>query len=63
MKAHDKAVRRKLKLPKAEDKVNPASVIITDKWTCTCGRVHAHNVSSCVCGVSKRSVLSQQIQK
>ena len=56
---HAKAARKKLKLPKY-DSATPMDAAQQNKWICSCGRSHAHNVSSCVCGVTKRSIMTQQ---
>ena len=60
MKAHDKAVRKKLKLPKKTADVQLEQVVISEKWSCTCGRMNTRNTSSCVCGVGKREAILTQ---
>lgn len=63
--AHNKAVRKKLKLPKEKEEdlvdfnASPEHQINPTKWVCTCGRVNAHYTSTCVCGVNKRQAITK----
>lgn len=39
---------------------HPSSPVSDGIWICTCGRTHQKYETSCVCGVSKRDLLSAQ---
>ena len=47
-------------LDQAADEVRNEQTLAEGGWKCTCGKVHASYVSSCVCGTNKRQILTKQ---